>query len=149
MIYEILFRTELTICLERGSHLVVYKTNSTKIKLSDAGECIAVHRIMKCSKAGTLYRSRKLESIAYLYCISANDVMVKTATDRLMFWKSRPEISLWENMCGISESYVRNITDMALGIFFRIRKEGYKKIRNYINSYVLRIDVTTDQNMIW
>lgn len=88
-------------------------------------------------KQGIVSRSSKLESIAYPYCTYANEIMVKTAMDRFVYGKSCSIISLQENICWISESNVRNITDMTLGIFSRIHGESYKKIKNHINSYAL------------
>ena len=47
---------------------------------------------------------------------------------------------------GISERYVRNLSNMAPDIFPEIHEKNIEKLKNVVNSYVLQIDGTADSD---
>jgi hypothetical protein len=115
------FRTSLKECPYCGSMLVPYTTRHRSVVSSYYGEFTAIEHIMRCSIHGVL-RSEDLSRIVSPYCRYANDIMIEAATKRFIDGRSCSEISM-ESGTGISESQVRNLSNMALGIFITIHEE--------------------------
>jgi len=107
------------------------------------GEFTAIHRIMKCSNHGTLFRSSMLESLVSPHCTYANDIMVEAAITRFIKGYSCSEISSGLNN-GISESHVRLLSNRRMDIFMEIHNDNIPKLKDAMNSYILQIDGTTD-----
>lgn len=143
MMNEIVFRPSVTICPECGLRLTAHRAYRRTVRSVSMGEFIAVHRLMHCSRHGTVFRSELLESIIRPYCTYSNDVMTEAAKKRFIAGRSCSEISSELNS-GISESHVRLLSNTALDIFSRIHEESYPKLRSAMNSYILQIDGTTD-----
>lgn len=140
---EIVFSPPVTVCPTCGSRLRSYRTDRRTVKSVDVGEYVAVHRIMRCPREGTLFRSDILPSIISPHCIYSNEVMIMASRDRFIDGRSCSEISSMMNN-GISVSHVRNLSSMALEIFAEIHEESYEKLRYAMKSYILQIDGTTD-----
>ncbi|OWP56232.1 MAG: hypothetical protein B2I17_07025 [Thermoplasmatales archaeon B_DKE] len=146
MISEIIFRTGETVCPRCHSRLVSYKTGRRMVRSSEMGEFTAVHKIMRCRKHGTIFRSERLKSIVNPHCIYANDIVLEASMDRFVHGLSCSEISQQRWMRWISESHARNVTNMALCIFSRIHEENIPKLKAAVHSYILQIDGTIDSN---
>ncbi len=136
------FRTKLKECPYCGSTLVPYTTRHRTVISSYYGEFIAIEHIMKCDTHG-IFRSEELQNIVSPYCTYANDIMIDSAMKRFIDGKSCSEISM-ESGTGISESQVRKLSNMALGILVKIHEEATPKLKESMHSYILQIDGTTD-----
>lgn len=68
------------------------------VRSSEMGEFTAVHKIMRCRKHGTIFRSERLKSIVNPHCIYANDVILDSPMDLTALrssnrggWGDKPE----------------------------------------------------------
>lgn len=127
------FRTALRLCTKSGMRLLSYATRHTSVVSSYYGELTAIEHIMRCSIHG-VFKSRDLSRIVNPYCRYANDIMIEVATKRFLEGMNCSEI-LTESGSGISESRLRNLSNMALGIFTTIQEESSSRIRGSRQSY--------------
>jgi len=143
MIPAIVFRYPSHVCPECRAHLIAYKTERRIVRSYSMGEFTAIHRIMKCSNHGTLFRSSMLESLVSPHCTYANDIMVEAAMGRFIKGYSCSEISAGLNN-SISESHVRLLSNRGMDILMEIHEENIPRLKDAMNSYILQIDGTTD-----
>jgi hypothetical protein len=136
------FRTALRSCPKCGMRLLSYTTRHRSVVSSYYGEFTAIEHIMRCSIHG-VFRSGVLSRILSPYCRYANDIMIEAATKRFLDGRNCSEISTG-SVSGISESQVRNLSNMVLGIFITIYEESSSRLRGSMQSYILQIDITTD-----
>ncbi|EQD57410.1 hypothetical protein B1B_08818, partial [mine drainage metagenome] len=101
------------------------------------------HRIKRCSKDKSIYKSEALSDLVSPHCTYANDITVETGIGRFIHGRSCSEISSGLNN-DISERHVRNLSNMAGDIFVEIHDENIPKLKAVMNSYILQIDGTTD-----
>ncbi|EQD79563.1 hypothetical protein B1B_00145, partial [mine drainage metagenome] len=72
------------------------------------GRVHVTHRIKKCHKDKSVYRSEALLDLVNPHCTYANDIMVERGMRRFIHGRSSSEISAELNN-GISERHVRNL----------------------------------------
>ncbi|MCL4333823.1 MAG: hypothetical protein M1290_05545 [Candidatus Thermoplasmatota archaeon] len=113
----------------------VYKTVTRKVK-TVWGEFIALHRIKRCRYHKKIFRSDALDSIVSPYCTYSNEVMINAAMKRFIDGVSCSEISR-DMGVGISESHVRNLSNMAVNIFSMTHEENAEKLRESMHSWIL------------
>ena len=137
------FESELKRCPKCKGELTVRRTDDRTVKSVKYGIVQVTHRIKKCDKDKSVYKSDALLDFVNPHCTYSNDIMVESGMRRFIHGKSSTEISVELNN-GISDRHVRNLSNMAGEIFGRIHVENVPKLKEALNSYILQIDGTTD-----
>ena len=137
------FESVLKRCPLCNGKLKVHRTDERTVKSVRYGKVHVTHRIKKCHKDKSVYKSAALLDLVNPHCTYSNDIMVETGMRRFIHGRSSSEISIELNN-GISERHVRNLSNMAGEILGEIHEKNVPKLKATMKPYILQIDGTTD-----